>query len=208
MDSEFIEKYREYAPNIFTQLERAFALFYAHKPIAECISHEHTNTTPNRMASSMVEMFWGCWQNPDDVLKKVFTEDTYDEIIYVNDISFVSNCAHHNLPFFGRMHFGYLPNKKIVGLSKIPRLVEIYARRPQVQEKLTQDIVNKFMEKISPFGCGLVIEAYHLCMMIRGIEQQPAYTKTTALRGTFKDNESTKQEFLHGIKKTTERLWP
>lgn len=189
------------------KLYTAYEELYNLPGIVSVISNEHIKNTPERVVKTIFEMFSGCNEDPDTELSVTF-EDHYDEIIYVNDISFVSNCAHHNLPFFGKMHFGYLPKGKIVGLSKIPRLVEIYSRRPQVQEKLTQDIVDKFMEKVTPKGCGLVVEAYHLCMMIRGVEQKPAYTKTTALRGVFKTVESTKQEFLQGIKKTTEQLWP
>lgn len=188
------------------KLNGAYECLYGLKEVTDCISEEHIKLSPDRVTKSIFEMFSGCYAEPDDVLDVVF-EDTYDEIVYVNDIQFVSNCAHHNLPFFGKMHFGYLPGGAIVGLSKIPRLVEIYSRRPQVQEKLTQDIVDKFMEKVCPKGCGLVVEAYHLCMMIRGVEQKSAYTKTTALRGCFRDG-STKDEFLRGIKKTTEQLWP
>jgi GTP cyclohydrolase I len=188
-------------------LGNAYTSLYHIPQIADSIKTEHTKRSPARIVESIFEMFDGCWQDPDEVLNVTF-KDTYDEIVYINDISFVSSCAHHNLPFFGKMHFGYLPEGQIVGLSKIPRLVEIYAHRPQVQEKLTQDIVDKFMEKITPKGCGLVVEAYHFCCAIRGVKQRPAYTKTTALRGVFKTAESTKQEFLQGIKKTTEQLWP
>ena len=189
------------------ELEAGVRKVYASVDIAKCIDNEHIKDTPRRVVDSMMEMFKGCFEDPEKVLKVTFS-DKYDEIVYVNDISFVSNCAHHNLPFLGKMHFGYLPKGKIVGLSKIPRLIEIYARRPQVQEKLTQDIVDMFMKKVNPQGCGLVVEAWHLCMMIRGVNQRPAYTKTTALRGTFKTNESTKQEFLRGITQTSRQIWP
>lgn len=177
--------------------------------IASLIDKEHVSKTPERVVDSLVdELFKGCWEKPEDVLNTTFSESIYDEIVYVADIQFVSICAHHLLPFFGKVHFGYLPDKKIVGLSKIPRLVNVFARRPQVQEKLTLDIVDSFTRLLEPKGCGVVIEAYHLCMMIRGVEQKTAFTKTTALRGCFKTAESTKQEFLHGIKKTSEQLWP
>jgi|SRR5579864_7667315 len=176
--------------------------------IYTAIPKDHTEDTPLRVVRSMTEMFRGCWSDPEKHLEVTFNDSDYDEIVYMNDIGFVSNCAHHNLPFFGKVHFGYLPAKKIVGLSKIPRMIRDFALRPQVQEKLTTDIANCFMNAVSPQGCGVVIEAFHLCVMIRGIEQKPSYTKTSALRGSFKENESTKQEFLHGIKKTTEHIWP
>jgi GTP cyclohydrolase I len=189
------------------KLKGAYECLYGIPEIANCIDNIHTNKSPDRITKAIFEMFEGCWQDPEEVLSVQF-EDNYDEIVYVNDVSFVSNCAHHNLSFFGKMHFGYLPGGTIVGLSKIPRLIELFSRRPQVQEKLTQDIVDTFMAYVEPKGCGLVVEAYHLCMMVRGINQRPAYTKTTALRGVFKTQESTKQEFLNGITKTTEHIWP
>lgn len=192
---------------IIKQLEKALQDFYSVPEIANCISQEHIDRSPERVVKSMCEMFEGCFEDPEEVLKVTF-KDNYDEIVYVNSMPFISTCAHHALAFFGRMHFGYLPDGKIVGISKIPRLVEVYSRRPQVQEKLTQDIVDTFMKIVQPKGCGLTVEAYHLCMLIRGVEAVPAYTKTTALRGVFKTQESTKQEFLNGIRKTTEQLWP
>lgn len=186
----------------------AYESLYAIPEIKASIPKEHIENTPSRIAATVVDWFEGCWENPVDSLNTMFTENKYDEIIYVNDISFVSMCAHHNQNFFGKMHFGYLPDGKIVGLSKIPRLVKTFSRRPQVQEKLTQDIVDFFMERVNPKGCGLVVEAWHLCMMVRGIEQKPAYTKTTALRGTFKERDSTKQEFLDGVKQCSRQIWP
>lgn len=189
-------------------LVAAFTTFYGHPSIRNSISSEHIGKTPQRVSESLFEMFKGCWENPEDHLSALFTEKDYDEILYVNDISFVSMCAHHNLPFFGKMHFGYLPDGKIVGLSKIPRMIHSFAHRPQVQEKLSHEIVSTFDRIMQPKGCGLVIEAYHLCMMIRGIESKPTYTKSTALRGLFKTSISTKQEFLDGVRKTTNQIWP
>ncbi|SRR6266436_587770 len=189
-------------------LVKAFQTFYNHPRIKNSISKEHIELTPSRIAVSMFEMFKGCWENPEEHLSATFTESKYDEIVYVNDVAFVSNCAHHNLPFMGKVYFGYLPNSKIVGLSKIPRLIQSYAHRPQVQEKLTYEIVDTFDRILKPRGCGIVIEAWHLCMMVRGIEAKPAYTKTTALRGLFKTSISTKQEFLDGIKQASRQIWP
>lgn len=186
----------------------ALKMFYSVPQIAHSISSEHTKKTPARIVKSMLEMFRGCWEDPTEPLQATFTEKKYDEIIYVNDLSFVSNCAHHNLSFFGKIYFGYLPDGKIVGLSKIPRFIQILSRRPQVQEKLTYEIIETFDKALKPRGCGVVIEAYHLCMMIRGVESKPTYTKTTALRGVFKTDISAKQEFLDGIKKASSQIWP
>jgi GTP cyclohydrolase I len=175
--------------------------------IKDSISQEHIENTPGRIAVTMIEMFEGCWKDPKEALQTSFTEEKYDQMIYVNSISFVSMCAHHNLPFFGKVYFAYLPDNRIVGLSKIPRLVEVYSRRPQVQEKLSCEIVDTFNEIVKPKGCGIVVEAIHLCMAIRGVENETAYSKTTALRGCFREG-STKAEFLQGITQTSKQIWP
>ncbi len=186
----------------------AMESLYKLEPVKSSISNEHVHNSPERIAKSMLEMIEGCWQDPTEVLRTVFDASAYDEIVYVNNITFVSICAHHALPFFGKCHFGYLPDKNIIGLSKIPRLVEVYSKRPQVQEKLTVEIIDTFNDILKPVGCGLVMEAYHLCMAIRGVENESAYTKTTALRGAFKKEGSTKEEFLSGIKQVTPHIWP
>ena len=175
--------------------------------IKASISREHIEKTPGRIAESMFELVEGCWQDPKEELRTMFTEGNYDEIVYVNNISFVSVCAHHFLPFFGKAHFGYLPAGNIVGLSKIPRLIETYSKRPQVQEKLTCEIVDTFNEVLKPKGCGLVMEGIHLCMAIRGVKNESAYSRTTALRGVFKDS-STKGEFLDGVRQISKNIWP
>lgn len=193
---------------INNELVDVLTKYFSQNYIYDSIHPEHLEFTPLRIVKSMYEMFKGLHEKPEDALNTVFTNTTYDEIIYINDIGFASTCAHHNLPFLGKMHFGYLPDKGIVGLSKIPRLINVFAKRPQLQEKLSLDIVDSFMDIVKPFGCGLVIESWHLCMMIRGVEQRPAYTKTSALRGCFKENESTKQEFLNGITQASREIWP
>lgn len=190
------------------QLEQAFQQLYASERIRRCISPEHTKNTPARVAAVYSDLYAGCFQHPSDMLRTKFDADGYDEIVYVNNIKFVSSCAHHGLPFFGKAHFAYLPAKKIVGLSKIPRLVQVLSLRPQVQEKLTQEIVDVFYREMRPRGCGLVMEGYHLCMMIRGVKNDSAYTKTTALKGIFKKNASIKAEFLDGVRQSGGQVWP
>jgi GTP cyclohydrolase I len=180
---------------------------YNLESVKNCIDSEHTKKSPDRVASAIMQMFEGCWQDPKEVLSTVFTNPGYDEILYCNAISFVSTCAHHNLSFFGKAYFGYLPDKNIVGLSKIPRLVEVFSHRPQIQEKLTIDIIDTFNDIIKPKGCGLVMEGIHLCMAIRGVKNESAYSKTAALRGCFREG-STKAEFLSGIQKTSGQIWP
>lgn len=167
------------------------------KDIAAVISKEHTKETPLRFVNALREYFAGVYKDPREVLTTEFAEK-YDEMVIVKDISFVSFCAHHLAPFSGKVHFGYIPNKKIVGLSKIPRLIEVLSKRPQVQEKLTVEIADIFMEVVKPKGCAVSIEATHLCMAHRGVKKEGATTKTCAVRGVFK-GKSTKQEFMSQI---------
>ncbi len=162
----------------------------------EVISDAHVKDTPIRYTKAMDEIFDGINKNPEDALNTLFPVDNCEEMVHVKEITFFSTCAHHLIPFFGKMSFAYIPDKHIVGLSKIPRLVDVYARRPQVQEKLTTDIVDAFQRIVQPKGCALMIRGYHMCMMARGIKQPTSYTETTALRGVFKDNPSTKAEWL------------
>lgn len=156
---------------------------------------EHYQSTPTRVVKALSEeMFCGYQQDPESILR-VFKEDGYDEMVAVCNVEFVSFCAHHVLPFVGKAHFAYIPNGKIVGLSKIPRLIHAYSRRLQVQERLCGEIVDMFMKQIEPKGCGIVMEAMHTCMSVRGVRQAGAVTKTSALRGVFKQTE-VKSEFL------------
>lgn len=189
------------------QLELGFKLLYEIPQVKDADFLEHVEETPQRSTQAIFEMFQGCFQDPVSILDATFTNRKYDEMVYENDISFVSTCMHHTMPFFGKAHFAYLPNEKLVGLSKIPRLVECFSLRPQIQENLTVAIVDTFMEIIKPYGCGLVMEAWHFCVCVRGVKQRPAYTRTSALRGSFK-SDPTRTEFLNGIRKTTEQLWP
>ena len=192
----------------FVKLEEALDRLYAVSPITRCILPEHTKSTPKRVTEVFADLYSGCLKDPKSMLKTKFSADGYDEIVYVNNIKFVSTCAHHGLPFFGKSHFAYMPGKEIIGLSKIPRMIDILARRPQVQEKLTHEIVKVFAEEMKPKGCGLVMEGYHLCMMIRGVKNDSAYTKTTSLYGSFKRNAAQKAEFLDGVRQVGGQVWP
>jgi GTP cyclohydrolase I len=151
--------------------------------------------TPARVARMYEELFAGLRQDPATPLKKTFTEK-YDEMVLVKNIRFESMCEHHLLPFFGTAHIGYIPNGKIVGLSKLARLVEIFAKRPQVQERLTEQIAEMLMTELKPKGVGVILEANHTCMAIRGIRKANSLCSTSAMRGIFKDNLSTRSEFL------------
>lgn len=151
--------------------------------------------TPNRVARAYGELMAGLQDEPKRHLKTVFTEN-YDEVVLLRDIEFHSLCEHHLLPFTGRAHVAYLPDGKVVGLSKLARLVEGYARRPQVQERLTTQIADALMEELSPIGAACVIEATHTCMTIRGAKKHGSTMVTSALRGIFKENPSSRNEIL------------
>lgn len=161
---------------------------------------EGLRDTPGRVARSYAKIFSGYLKEPEDSLT-VFDDENYDEMIVVKDIEFYSNCEHHMIPFFGKAHIGYIPNGKIIGLSKLPRLVEIYARRLQNQERLTVQIASAINRLLKPHGVGVVIEARHLCMMARGVEKQNSVVSTSAQFGLFKKNDKTRSEFLRLIGK-------
>jgi GTP cyclohydrolase I len=163
--------------------------------VGEDPDREGLQKTPNRVARAYAELMSGLSENPRRHLRTVFTE-RYDEVVLLRDIEFHSLCEHHLLPFTGRAHVAYLPGGKVVGLSKLARLVEGYARRPQVQERLTTQIADALMEELSPAGAACVIEATHTCMTIRGAKKHGSTMVTSALRGVFKDNASSRHEIL------------
>ncbi len=152
--------------------------------------------TPARVAASMQWLTRGYGMSVENVIGDAVFEEKHENMILVRDIEIYSLCEHHLLPFFGRAHVAYLPDGRIVGLSKIPRVVEVFARRLQVQERLTDQIADALCEVLKPLGVGVVIEAYHLCMMMRGVEKQNSKTVTSALRGTFRADARTRDEFL------------
>ena len=152
--------------------------------------------TPERVAAAMSWLTRGYAQSPMDVIGDAIFEEDHNSMVMVRDIELYSMCEHHMLPFFGRAHIAYIPNGRIVGLSKLPRVVEVFARRLQVQERLTQQIAEAIDEVLKPVGVGVVIEAVHLCMMMRGVEKQNSRTITSALRGSFRDDAMTRDEFL------------
>jgi GTP cyclohydrolase I len=163
--------------------------------IGEDPAREGLLDTPQRVVKSMQYLTRGYAQQPADVLNgALFTVD-YDEMVIVKDIEMFSLCEHHMLPFFGKVHIAYIPNGKVIGLSKLPRLVEVFARRLQVQERLTTQLAEAIQETIQPQGVGVVIEARHLCMMMRGVEKQHSAAVTSAMLGVFRQQE-TRNEFL------------
>jgi GTP cyclohydrolase IA len=151
--------------------------------------------TPERAALAMSFLTKGYQEDPDKILHGALFDVDYDEMVIVRDIEVFSLCEHHMLPFFGKVHVAYIPKGKVIGLSKIPRLVEVYARRLQVQERLTRQIADAIQEAIEPQGVGVVIEARHLCMMMRGVEKQHSSTVTSAMQGVFQ-KQNTRAEFL------------
>jgi GTP cyclohydrolase I len=152
--------------------------------------------TPRRMEKSMAFLTQGYTQTVDEVLHDALFDVDYDEMVIVKDVEFFSMCEHHMLPFFGRAHIAYVPHGKVVGLSKIPRIVDVFARRLQVQERLTQQIAEAIDRAIHPQGVGVVLEAQHLCMMMRGVEKQGSSTVTSSMLGVFKTQLQTRNEFL------------
>lgn len=151
--------------------------------------------TPSRVARMYAEIFSGLRTDPRIHLGKTF-EQKCDEMVLVKDIGFESCCEHHLLPFIGKAHIAYLPNGRVVGLSKLARVVEAISRRPQVQERITEDLADLIMEELNPRGVGVILEATHSCMTIRGVRKPDAITTTSAMRGMFKTNQATRQEFL------------
>ncbi|PZC49230.1 MAG: GTP cyclohydrolase I [Chloroflexi bacterium] len=151
--------------------------------------------TPARVAEMYQELFAGLQQNPSDVLATGFEED-HDEMVVVKDIQFFSMCEHHFLPFYGLAYVGYIPRGRVVGLSKLVRALEILARRPQLQERLTTQYAEAIMESLDPWGVGVVIEAEHLCMAMRGVNKPGTKVSTSATRGTFRSQAMTRSEFL------------
>jgi GTP cyclohydrolase IA len=160
---------------------------------------DHIERTPHRVVLAYQELLGGVWQDPAAILQTSFKESSYNQMITVESIDFVSVCIHHLLPFYGECTFAYLPDKRIVGLSKIPRMVDILAHRPQVQERLTQQIVDTFQNVVNPLGCGATIRAWHGCVACRGVRKANVRMRTTALRGYFLDKPEVRQEFLAGV---------
>jgi len=164
--------------------------------IGEDPTREGLLKTPHRVAASMKFLTQGYNSSAEEVVGKGIFKEEHDNMIMVRDIELYSLCEHHMLPFFGKAHVAYIPNGKIVGLSKIPRIVDVYARRLQVQERLTEEIAEGLCSVLQPSGVGVVIEAYHLCMMMRGVQKQNSKTITSALRGAFREDPKTRDEFL------------
>ena len=156
--------------------------------------------TPQRVEKALAFLTSGYDANIDEVLNDALFTVDYNEMVIVKDIDFYSLCEHHLLPFFGKCHIAYIPSTRVIGLSKIPRIVDVFSRRLQIQERLTSQIADTIREKISPLGVAVVVEATHLCMSMRGVEKQNSFAVTSAMHGAFRDNARTRMEFLELIK--------
>lgn len=168
--------------------------------IGEDVDREGLQRTPDRAARALEFLTQGYRQNLDEIINGAVFESSASEIILVKDIELYSLCEHHLLPFIGRAHVAYLPNGKVIGLSKVARIVDVFARRLQIQENLTTQIAESLMNCLQPSGVAVVVEAKHLCMMMRGVEKQNSVMKTSCLLGTFKDDARTRSEFLSLLK--------
>ena len=164
--------------------------------IGEDPEREGLISTPKRVAKAYEFLTSGYNKNIEEVLNKAVFTVKYDEMVVVKNIDFYSMCEHHMLPFFGKVHVAYIPNGKVIGLSKIPRIVEVFARRLQVQERMTQQIADTINEYLEPQGVGVVSEAFHMCMMMRGVEKQNSSATSSAMHGIFKEDARTRTEFL------------
>ena len=168
-------------------------------------TREGLQRTPERVARSLRFLTSGYGRNIDDVLNDARFSVTCNEMVIVRNIDFYSLCEHHLLPFFGKCHVAYVPRDKVVGLSKIPRIVDVFSRRLQVQERLTNQIAEIILEKLNPLGVGVVLEATHLCMVMRGVEKQNSLATTSAMLGSFRDDARTRTEFLNLLNGRAER---
>ena len=170
------------------------------KELGEDVQREGLDKTPERVAKALRYFTSGYGKDAKEILNGAMFAEDYDEVVIVKDIDFFSMCEHHLLPFIGKCHVAYMPGRKIVGLSKIPRLVEMFSRRLQVQERLTTQIANTLNEVLQPRGVAVVMEAIHLCMMMRGVEKQNSKAITSAMLGAFRDRPETRAEFMELIK--------
>jgi GTP cyclohydrolase I len=168
--------------------------------LGENPDREGLGRTPARVHKAFEHLTRGYQEDPDGLLKGALFTVNYDEMVIVKDVEMFSLCEHHMLPFFGKVHVAYIPNGKVIGLSKIPRLIEIFSRRLQIQERLTTQIAESIQKAIQPLGVGVVVEARHLCMMMRGVEKQHSSAVTSSMLGCFRDEQETRTEFLSLIR--------
>jgi GTP cyclohydrolase IA len=187
------KRFEEYCINVTDDVKERYQEII--NDLGEDSSREGLAKTPERAAKAMQFLTQGYQQDATEILKSAMFKESYNEMVIVKDIELYSLCEHHILPFFGKAHIAYIPNGQIVGLSKIPRIVDVFARRLQVQERLTEQILDCINDTLKPQGVAVVIEASHMCMMMRGVQKQNSVTTTSGFRGSFKNME-TRSEFL------------
>lgn len=192
------KKFEEYNIRVTAEVKNRYEDII--KDLGENTTREGLLKTPERAAKAMQFLTQGYKQDPVQILKSAMFKESYNEMVIVKDIELYSLCEHHILPFFGKAHIAYIPNGQIVGLSKLPRIVDVFARRLQVQERLTQQILDCINDTLKPQGVAVVVEASHMCMMMRGVQKQNSVTTTSGFRGQFEKNE-TRNEFLKLIGK-------
>jgi GTP cyclohydrolase IA len=176
------------------------------KAVGEDPEREGLINTPHRVSRMYAELLSGYTADPEKIINSALFNINYDEMVLVRDIEFYSLCEHHMLPFLGRAHVAYLPNGKVIGLSKIPRIVDMYARRLQVQERMTRQIADLLQQTLEPHGVAVVVEAVHMCSMMRGVKKHDARMTTSAMQGAFRANLATRQEFLDNISRGAKPL--
>jgi len=179
---------------------RQYAVEQLIASLPEDLHREGLQQTPHRVAKMYEDLFVGYYQDPKEILTTQFAEEDHQELVLVKDIPFYSHCEHHMVPFFGKAHVAYIPNGTVVGISKVARLVECFARRLQIQERMTSQIADAIDEVLKPLGVAVVIEAVHLCMTMRGVQKPGTQTLTSAMRGVFKDEADARAEFMSLIK--------
>lgn len=192
------DKRKEYPADRMEILKDSYQILI--EQVGEDPSREGLIKTPERAAKAMQFLTQGYGQDPAAILRSAMFKEDYSEMVLVKDIEVYSMCEHHMLPFFGKAHIAYIPDGYIVGLSKIPRIVDVFARRLQVQERLTMEVLECIQDTLNPLGAAIVVEAQHMCMMMRGVEKQNSATITSAFTGVFR-NESTRMEFLSLVEK-------
>ena len=192
-----MNKETDYNPEVTNKIASAYTEILS--DLGEDNNREGLLKTPERVAKSLQFLTRGYQQDPKAILEKALFHEPYSEMVLVKDIEVYSLCEHHMLPFFGKAHVAYIPDGKIVGLSKIPRIIDAFARRLQVQERLTIEIRDAIQEVLNPKGVAVVLECNHMCMQMRGVEKQNSSTTTSAFTGIFLTNDSTRKEFIHLI---------
>jgi GTP cyclohydrolase I len=197
VDDDFDVRDLDRVPIDYEAVQRA--VFEVLKAVGEDPEREGLQNTPERVSRMYAELLSGYSADPEKIINGALFNINYDEMVLVRDIEFYSLCEHHMLPFLGRAHVAYLPKGKVIGLSKIPRIVDMYARRLQVQERMTRQIADLLQHTLEPQGVAVVVEAVHMCSMMRGVKKHDARMTTSAMHGAFRANLATRQEFLENI---------